>query len=195
MKSLGLIFTIVMMLATTSGLSSQSVLRPPQDQGPQTGGLRMQISAGSSDNSLRGPTAVDVAIQNVGDTDVVLNLGLMLANGKRMFPTAIHVTLTNANGTTGELPFSDQFPAAIAGRIDDFTVALRSGSTYVVRIAFGTLSSTLSAGRYRIDARFDGQGAKFINGDTPGIALLNFWNGSLQSNSFEFDIPGNATGK
>jgi hypothetical protein len=131
----------------------------------------------------------------VGDADVVLNLGLMLANGKRMFSTAIHLTLTYANGTTVELPFRDQFPAAIVGRMDDFTVALRSGSTYVMRIAFGTPGSTLSSGRYRLDARFDGQGAKFINGDTPGIALLNFWNGTLQSNSFEFDIPGNATGK
>jgi hypothetical protein len=100
------------------------------------------------------------------------------------------VTLTNANGTTVELAFSDQFPAAIVGRIDDFTVALRSGSVYVVRIAFGTLGSTLSAGRYRIDARFEGQGAKFINGDTLGVAPLNFWNGTLQSNSFELDIPG-----
>lgn len=40
----------------------------------------------------------------------------------------------------------------------------------------------------QIQARFDGQGARSVNLDTPGIALLNLWKGTLQSNALSFDV-------
>ena len=49
---------------------------------------------------------------------------------------------------------------------------------------------TLPDGRYRITARLDGQGAQYLNLDTPGIALMNFWKGQAQSNALEFQVGG-----
>jgi len=39
-----------------------------------------------------------VAIDNVGDRDVVVNLGYMIANGKVMFPEAVRLLLTDSYG-------------------------------------------------------------------------------------------------
>lgn len=46
----------------------------------------------------------------------------------------------------------------------------------------------LGRGRYRLEARFHGQGAQSLNLDTPGVGLLNFWKGTLRSNSLAFEI-------
>jgi hypothetical protein len=53
----------------------------------------------------------------------------------------------------------------------------------------------LADGRYRITARFEGHGAKAVNPDTSGIALLNFRTGAVQSESAEFEICKQAAPK
>jgi hypothetical protein len=45
---------------------------------------------------------------------------------------------------------------------------------------------TLTPGRYRISAQFDGTGARIPNVDMKGVALLNFWKGTVRSRVFEF---------
>jgi hypothetical protein len=140
----------------------------------------------------------DIAIQNVGSTDVVLNLGFMLANGKVMFPQAIRLLVIDAQGETRELHFSDRRYPGIAGRVDDFIVALRSGSSYVLRVNLeqyvsvktGEFVLKLPYGQYRMAARFEGQGAGTSNGDMRGVALLNSWKRTLESNSLEFEVGG-----
>jgi hypothetical protein len=174
-----------------------------QNWGPVSGGLRIAISPVNSGNQPRENASFYVAIQNVSEKDLVLNLGLMLANGKVMFPKAIRLTLTDIQGKTRDLHFSDRRYPAIIGRADDFTVALRSGSIYVLRLSLDQYWSpatkefilALADGRYRIVARFEGQGAKTDNLDMKGVALLNFWNGTVQSNAFEFEVAGNAAPK
>jgi hypothetical protein len=144
-----------------------------------------------------------VALQNTGDADFVVNLGHMLANGKVMFPAAIHLILTDPPGKTRELDFSDRRYGVVAGRVDDFTVALRTGSVYVLRATLDQYWSPatqefalrLMDGHYRIAARFDGQGVKAGNLDMQGIALMNFWKGTVRSNSLEFDVARNAPSK
>jgi hypothetical protein len=42
--------------------------------------------------------------------------------------------------------------------------------------------------RYRISARFEGHRATSLNLDTPGIALVNFWKGTVQSEVLEFEV-------
>jgi hypothetical protein len=181
-----------------STIDTSYVLGARQEWGPVRSGLRLAVSSVASGTLSREHTAFYVAIQNVGDTDVVVNLGQMLANGKVMFPKAIHLTLTDALGKTRELHFSDKKYPAVAGRVDDFIVALRSGSIYVLRVSLDQYWSpatkeyvlTLSDGRYRIAARLEGQGAKSVNLDMQGIALMNFWKGTVQSNSFNFEVRG-----
>ena len=59
----------------------------------------------------------------------------MLANGKVMFPAAVRLVLTDPAENTRELQFFDRRYSVIAGRLDDFTVALRAGATYVFPVS------------------------------------------------------------
>jgi hypothetical protein len=59
----------------------------------------------------------------------------MLANGKVMLPAAIRLLLTDPAGHTRELQFFDRRYPAVAGRVDDFTVALRARSIYALRVS------------------------------------------------------------
>jgi len=132
-----------------------------------------------------------VALQNTSNADFVVNLGSMLANGKVMWPQAVRLVLTDATGHTRELHFFDRRYPVIAGRIDDFIVALRAGATYSFPVSLDQYLSPamkLGPGRYRIAARFEGHGAMSLNLDTPGIGLMNFWKGTVQSDTLEFEV-------
>jgi hypothetical protein len=204
MKSLQLLFSFAVLATTGVGVHAQPAPNWRQEWGPVISGLHMVISPATSSGRLPQEGAeFHVAIQNVGDTDVVVNFGYVLANGKVMLPEAILLTLTDAAGKTRELQFLDRRYPRVAGRVDDFTVALRSGSTYVLRLTLDQYWSPatqesvlrLADGRYRIAAHFEGQGAKAVNPDMQGIALMNFWKGTLQSNSAEFRVSGRAASK
>jgi hypothetical protein len=186
------------------GVHAQPTPNQDREGGAVISGLRMALSPAAWSGSLPPEGAVfEVAIQNVGDTDVVVNLGGMLGNGKVMVPDAIVFTLADAAGKTREVRFSDRRHAGVSGRVDDFAVPLRSGSTYALRLSLDQYWSPatqesvlrLADGRYRIAARFEGQGAKAVNLDMQGIALMNFWKGTLQSNSVEFHVSGRAAQK
>lgn len=179
-----------------SQLAAQSGAVPVNAEwGDISEGLRMAISL-ASENAATEKRRFAVTIENVGDSDVVLNLGYMLANGKVMYPAAVALILTDAQGHMRELRYFDSRYPAIAGRVDDFTVALRSGSMYMLRLsldhywsATGDGRLTLEPGRHRIAARLDGTGASSFNLDTRGIGLMNFWKGTLRSNAVEFVVP------
>jgi hypothetical protein len=167
--------------------------------GPSSSGLRMGIVSGNSPQPSVGAEFF-VTLQNAGDADFILNLGAMFGNGKVMSPSAIRLLLTDAAGRTRELHFSERFGVA-PGRIDDFIVALNTGSTYVLRVTLDRYWSPstkefiplrVTTGRYLIAARFDGRTAQTHNLDMPGIDLLNFWTGTLTSGSLEFEVAGDA---
>lgn len=106
-----------------------------------------------------------------------------------MFPDAVRIVLTNPDGASRELKFFDRRYPGIAGRVDDFIIALRGGATYVLPVTLdqywnadtGEYGVKLNPGRHRISARFEGRGAAYPNLDTPGVKLLNFWTGSVES--------------
>jgi hypothetical protein len=137
-----------------------------------------------------------LAFQNTGDRDFVLNLGLMLANGKMMTPSAVRLILTDSAGNVRSLQYFDRRYGGIRGRVDDFIVALRMGATYVFRVSLGDYWSEatkefgikLEPGKYRISVRFEGEGAQFPNLDMQGVGLLNFWKGTAQSSTLEFEV-------
>jgi hypothetical protein len=39
-----------------------------------------------------------VELRNAGENDLIFNLGMMLANGKKQYPNAVALTLTDAQG-------------------------------------------------------------------------------------------------
>ena len=46
-----------------------------------------------------------VAIENAGERDAVLNMGLMMANGQVLLPTALFLTITDSQNVGRELSF------------------------------------------------------------------------------------------
>src|SRR5262249_48858978 len=153
-------------------VSPQSPPPTARAWGPSSDGLRIAISTTSAPVPSNSAEFL-ISIQNVSNTDFVVNLGFMLANGKVMFPEAVRLVLTYPAGNTRELHFFDRRYPAIAGRLDDFTVALRAGAAYEFPVSLDQYWSEstkefgmkLGAGRHRIQARFEGRGASFVNLD------------------------------
>ena len=159
--------------------------------GPASAGLRTAVWTTPSDMEGPGAPQVHVGIENVGESDVILNLGFMLGNGDKMYPLAVGLVLTDTDGKVQRLEYPTP---GVGGRVDDFLVALRAGSMYSLRLALNEYwvpreaRLKLGRGTYRIEARFTGGVARQINLDTEGIATLRFWKGLLQSNVATFTL-------
>jgi hypothetical protein len=149
------------------------------------GDWRMSVSTEEPTDGNSGALGLRIELQNVAGNDLVLNLGMMLGNGRKLVPTAITVRLADSGGEVRVLPLL-ALPGlgGVVGRIDDFVVGLPTGGIYVLT----TKLDRLAVGRYRVAARFEGQRATYINSDTPGMRLLNFWTGSVQSNTVDFEV-------
>jgi hypothetical protein len=167
-------------------LSAQPIINSQQVWGDASDGLRMSISTAKSGATPSKEVAVSVGFQNVGSKDFVLNLGRMLGNGQEQVPSAIRITLSDAKGQPRGFLWSRR--PAIAGRMDDFIVALPAGATYVLGFNLEEhCTEKLSAGRYRITASFEGKVAIHAN-DASGIRQLHFWMGAIQANTLDFEI-------
>lgn len=150
--------------------------------------------------SLAGSAKVDspdfqVALKNVGPKDINLNLGIMLANGRVQLPDNIHLSLKDSTGKVRELSFSDKRYGLIAGRVDDYIVPLRSGSTYTVLLKSEQFWSPktsefelkLQPGKYQVFAQFEGSGTKTHNIGSESVELIPLWKGKAQSNVLAFE--------
>ena len=192
MKRLALL-VVVLIAVGAQGTTSQSLLEMPQTWGQSIDGLRIGIAGGRTVPS--SVAEFTIALQNTGPRDFVVNLGEMLANGKVMFPRAVRLMLTDPAGNSRELEFFDRRYPGVAGRIDDYTVAMRVGAIYAYTASLDQYWSEatkefgvkLMPGRHRISARFEGGGALTRNLDMQGVALLNFWKGTVRSSVFEFE--------
>ena len=160
----------------------------------QTTQLRMSIS--TPHQNVDGNFTFRLALENIGVNDIVLNLGTMLANGKVHLPDAIRLILTDATGESRELHFSDRRHPFVGGRVDDYSVPLRAGSSYSIKVSLDDYWSpdtkeprlNLPPGEYRIRAEFTGSGARYVNLDTQGMKLMNFWRGTLRSDETRFVV-------
>ena len=154
--------------------------------GQVSDGVQLSLAT-TRENGLR----LQVAFRNVGDRDVTLNLGHMMANGKVQLPNYISLDFTAAQGKKRLFEFADKKHSFVAGRLDDYVVPLRSGSIYTLTLTLDQFwcqetqeyEIPLAPGENRLTARFEGRGAKLLNLDMPGIKLMNFWLGKLESNT------------
>lgn len=156
--------------------------------GAKTNGLQLSLSVLRT--GQRETPEFEVVFRNMGEQDVSLNLGMMLANGKVQLPDRIRLSLRDGSGRKWELYFSDKRYAAVGGRVDDYVVPLRVGSSYTLILRLDQFWSTgteefelkLKPGRYEVSAQFQGDGAGTSNADMAGMKLMHFWEGNLQSN-------------
>jgi hypothetical protein len=176
---------VVISLAQVFALSAHSASWRSQeanDCGRPVNGVQMCLT--SSGSNLR------LAFANVGDRDVTLNLGVMMANGKVQLPDRVAVKFTDAQGKTRLFRFGDKRYPGVAGRLDDYVLPLRVGSTYTLQLTLDQFwcpetkefSIPLLSGNNYLTAQFEGTGANAINLDMPGIKLMNFWFGKVESN-------------
>ena len=194
-KTCALFVGVTLIFGWASAASSESQLLSAPAWGESTSGLRIGISASSGTLSATGGD-FRIALENIGSSDFVVNLGFMIGNGKVMFPRAVRLSLVGPGGDTQNLEFLDRGYPGVAGRMDDFIVALRAGSTYTFATSLDHYWSTtakqfpwpLAPGRHRIVARFEGQGAVILNSDMQGVGLLNFWKGTTQSGNLDFEV-------
>ncbi len=154
--------------------------------GESSDGIEMSIiSTDSAGHNLQ------VSFQNLSDRDVTLNLGIMLANGKVQLPTDIRLKFIDGQGKERLFEFADKKHSSIAGRVDDYLVPLRVGSVYTLTVKLDQFwcqetkefEIPLTSGENRLTAQFEGTGARNVNLDMPGIRLMNFWLGKVESNT------------
>jgi hypothetical protein len=173
-------FLFVGLILSTANASRQSEDSP--DCGAAVDGV--QLCLASTGSNLR------LVFQNIGNRDVTLNLGIMMANGKVQMPTNVAINLTDAQGKTRLFKFGDKRYPAVAGRLDDYVVPLRAGSSYSLRLTpdqfscdeTNEFSIPFLRGKNLLTARFEGIGARTANLDMPGMKLMNFWLGKVESN-------------
>jgi len=132
-------------------------------------------------------------VENVGPADVVLNLGILLANGKTQLPTAVRLAVTDAAGKSRT--FVRQV-GGIAGRVDPFVVPLPAGGQYTLPFDLAACADAadpgtpLAPGAYKVAAAFTGEKVVRTNTDTTGLALMPYWTGTLRSGEADVRVPG-----
>lgn len=184
----------------STGLSNENGLITPGEQAHlASNGLQMSISLSGSDKT--DSPSFEVMLRNVGKKDITLNLGTMLGNGKVQLPDNIRLVLKDATGKTRELLFSDKRYGGVSGRLDDYIVYLRAGSTYSVRLKLEQFWSPkthefelkLKSGSYQVLAQLQGVGARTHNIGSESNDLLDFWKGNLQSSALSFEVKSSTS--
>jgi len=133
-------------------------------------------------------------VRNTASKDAVLNLGIMLANGARQYPTAITLLLTDAEGKEHHAESAEPL-GIIGGRLDPFIVPLPSGASFKLPLhiykcvwyADGKLEDFEPDPQkhYTLQAQFTGKGVTQAeaNLDVKGLALMPYWTGIAVSNT------------
>jgi hypothetical protein len=126
------------------------------------------------------------AADNKAEKELMLNLGIMLGNGRKVFPKAVHLIVTDLAGKTRTLQLSEP---GVAGRVDDFVVPVAPGASYSLRLRLADFWSPatnefhigLAPGDYQLRAVLESKTATHVNSDMRGIRTMNIWRGTLTS--------------
>jgi hypothetical protein len=172
------------------------------DRGPRAGQvnreLEMSVHLDATEVGQSKVPKFRVELRNAGEHDLILNLGIMLAAGRKQYPRAIVLIVTDSQGKARWLDLIE--PGAIAGRVDPLIVPLPVGSTFSIPVdldkywaaASKEFDYKLKPGTYFLEAQFDGRGVtqQEANLDVKGIALMPYWTGSITSNRLRFEFSG-----
>ena len=135
-------------------------------------------------------------LRNIANHDLVLNLGVTLANGRNQYPNAVVLTLTDSQGKSRLFDLKE--PAFVAGRMDPFVLPLPTGAAFSLPIdlerywaaASKEFDYKLQPGTYSLEARFSGRSVTQpqANLDMKGLALMPYWTGTVTSNRLQFEV-------
>jgi hypothetical protein len=166
-----------------SGHNSSRLSQETKECGSAVDGLQLCLTGVAANLQL--------SFTNVGDRDITLNLGIVLANGKMQSPTQVAIRFRDSQGRIRRFEFFDKRYSGIGGRIDDYVVPLPAHSTYTLQFSLDQFwcqetkefSIPLLAGDNYLTAEFAGTGANVKNGDMQGIKFMNFWRSKVESNT------------
>ena len=178
-------------------VGASSAPRPnPPTWGEAVNGLQMSIALDPAKSASSKTPKFRVALRNAGESDLILNLGFMLGNGKSQYPIAIVLMLTDAQGKLRRLELRG--PAIIGGRMDPFVLPIPAGATFSIPAdldkfwapATQEFEFDLKHGAYSIEAQFTGKSVseQEVNLDVKGIALMPYWQGTARSNQLRFGV-------
>jgi hypothetical protein len=93
-------------------------------------GIQMTIHLNRAEVGQSKTPRFRVELRNAGEHDLVLNVGMMLANDQEQYPNAVVLTLTDAPGKTRRLNLRE--PAAVGGRVDPLIRPIPVGATFSI---------------------------------------------------------------
>lgn len=175
--------------STVAGIMARKI--PP---GLQTADTNLEITITPTKPRFTNETPTfHVSIENVEDNDTIINLGMMLGNGLTLWPTAFRLFLIGPDEKSREL---DYLTGPVGGRVDDYLVPLRVGSTHTLRLSLNdfiypearNLRIDMKPGQYRIHAELTSNEIGHVNSGEKCIRLRRVWQGKLQSDAVEFRI-------
>ncbi len=168
-----------------------------QTSGAPAGGLQITVYLDDAQGGRSGPPKFRVEFRNAGENDLILNLGVALANGRKQYPNAVFLILTDAQGRSRRLDLRE--PGLIAGRVDPLIVPLPVGSTFSLPVdldkywpwASREFDYKLRPGNYSLAAQYIGRAvdSRETNLDVKGMALMPYWEGTATSNQLAFAVP------
>jgi hypothetical protein len=137
-----------------------------------------------------------VELHNGGDQPPILNLGMMLGNGRGQYANRIHILLGGSREKLLHLEMRG--PGVIAGRLDRMLVPIPVGATFALSIDLRDYSApkeqiwnlNLPPGQYTLRAEYTGSGVPLgaANLDMQGIVLMPYWTGTVESNIVPFSL-------
>ena len=189
-----LLVVLVASLLLLPGLSAALNPRGQASDDP-VGGLQIAVFPDPDENAHGKVPKFRVELRNVGDDDMILDLGNIL--GKKQNPANIVLTLFDPRGRSLHLMDLTQ-PTYAAGWLGPMFLPLPAGSRFSIAVDLAKywlppvtveeFEKPLAPGTYWLQAQFS------VKGDSQperefGCGVRSSWSGTITSNRLRFDIP------
>jgi hypothetical protein len=122
----------------------------------------------------------ELTLRNTGSSAIVVNLGVMLDNGRVLVPQQIRLIASSASGKTRQFVWKS---AGVGGRVDDFLVPLMLAAKYTMTLSvddfFDAVGNTTIVAGDKIHAVYDGVAP--ANASGPASPNLPIWNHRVET--------------
>jgi len=156
---------VVILVATLLLLGGLSVAQEPnaKDWGTVADGLQMRISLDQAATRQFEIPKFRVELRNVGEKDLLLNLGIIIRNGGQQYPTAISLILADPQRPFQLIELKRSLPVDGVGR-ETLYLPLSIGATFSFRVDLDDywavnskeFDSKLKPGTYWLAAHLNG---------------------------------------